>query len=300
MNTIREAVNNDEVVPAALTDAEIQARIVKYISNPPRNSRVILITPDVAAWILEKYNNGNRPPKPHNIARYADDMEDAEWQVTGDNLKFSDAGRLRDGQNRLRACVRSGAAFTTHVVFGIADASFDRMDRGKNRDGLDVLAIAGYQNSGILAGAVKHVHNLLSSNPASREGVQPHEALRLVRDEYPTLPDFIPAAREIRSVTGQPMAAVTALLYVFAQKNPAKAEAFAEAWGSGKHVGRYAVLAVLQKAITQRASVTHGRLHETERFAFIITAWNLHLDGHKGRVSQFVWSPGDRLPEIAG
>lgn len=292
------AVNNDESFTGS--DDDIKARIVRLIANPPRNSRVFRITPGVATWILDKYNNGNRPPKPHHIARYADDMEAEEWEITGDNLKFSDAGKLRDGQNRLRACVRSDAPFTTHIVFGIADASFDRMDRGRNRDGLDILAIAGFQNSGVLAGAVKHVHNLLSSNPASRDGVEPREALRLVREEYPTLPDFIPAAREIRQVTGQPMSAVTALLYVFAQKNPAKAEEFAKAWGSGKHVGRYAALAVLQKAVTQRASVTHGRLHETERFAFIITAWNLCVAGNKGRVSQFVWKPGDPLPEIAG
>ena len=41
MNTIREAVNNDEVVPAALTDAENPGADRKiHFQNPPRNSRV--------------------------------------------------------------------------------------------------------------------------------------------------------------------------------------------------------------------------------------------------------------------
>ena len=96
--------------------------------------------------------------KPKAIARYADDMAAQRWSLTGDTIKFSNEKRLRDGQNRLAACVRAGAAFSTYIVFGIDDAAFDRMDQGRNRSGSDVLAIAGYSNTAALSGAVRWAH----------------------------------------------------------------------------------------------------------------------------------------------
>ena len=80
--------------------------IRKAIHNPPLNSRVFTITPTIAQ-ALEEFNQGNRPRKPVNIARYANDMAAQHWPLTGDTLKFSDAHRLRDGQNRLAACIRA-------------------------------------------------------------------------------------------------------------------------------------------------------------------------------------------------
>lgn len=290
-------VDTDEIVPAG-TDEDIKRRVERFIASPPRNSRVFTITPYVATWVLEKYNLENRPIKPNAIARFADDMEHDAWEVTGDTLKFSDKTRLRDGQNRLRACVRAGRPFTTHVVFGVPDEAFSRMDRGKLRSGLDVLAIAGYQNAGVLAGAVRHVRNLLSDNPSQREGVEPHDALRLMRESYPTLIDFIPQARAVRQATGQPVAPVTALLYVFAQRNRAKAEDFALGWASGKHVGKYSSIGTMEKAFSKLRAEAMGRVHETARFAFIITGWNLYLLGNKGRLTQFRWEQGQPLPLI--
>jgi hypothetical protein len=275
-------------------------RFTRYVNDPPRNSRVFRITPEIAAWVLETYNIENRPPKPNAIARFSDDMEQEAWRLTGDCLKFSNAHKLRDGQNRLRACVRSGKSFSTHVVFGVPDSAFDRMDRGKPRSGGDVLAIAGFSNAGVLAGAVRHVRNLTSDTPTQREGMEPYEALNLIREQYPDLPMFMASARAIRVATGQPIAPVAAMLYIFAQKNRARADEFATGWASGKHVGRFAAIGTLEKAFSKLRAEAMGRVHETARFAYIITAWNLYLQGNKGRLPQFQWQQGDRLPEIMG
>src|SRR5260370_32986795 len=115
-------------------------RIRSYVKHAPEHSRVFTITPPIAEGLLLDYNSGNRPKKPKAIARYAEDMAAQRWSVTGDTIKFSK--RLRDGQNRLAACVRSGVPFRTYIVFGIDDDAFDRMDQGRNRSGSDILAIA--------------------------------------------------------------------------------------------------------------------------------------------------------------
>jgi hypothetical protein len=92
-----------------------------------------------------------------------------EWMLTGDTIKFSDAGLLRDGQNRLRACQRAGVPFRTHIVFGIEDEAFDRLDQGKNRNGADVLSIAGYQYVTALSGAVRWTHLIETGRAKSRD-----------------------------------------------------------------------------------------------------------------------------------
>ena len=119
-------------------------RIRHYIEQPPENSRVMTITPKICAELLV-YNQNNRPEKPKKIAEYANYMMGGKWMLTGDTIKFSNAKLLRDGQNRVKACARAGVPFRTHVVFGIDDEAFDRLDQGKNRNGADVLSIAGYQ-----------------------------------------------------------------------------------------------------------------------------------------------------------
>lgn len=296
--TVRAVIDNDEAVPSGLTDTEIQSRIMRWINDPPRNSRVITITPIVAAWILETFNKKNRSTKPNAIARFTRHMTANTWGVTGDNLKFSDAKLLRDGQNRLRACVRSGRPFTTHVVFGIRDDLFDRMDQNTVRSGADVLTIAGFPNSTVLQSAVRHVHNLLSDNPGRRDGIEADEALRLIREQYPTLPDYVVAARAVRATTQQPMGLVTALLYVFHLRNRAKAEDFAAAWADGRHAGKFAAIGKMERALSKLRSDAMGRVHDQVRCALIIISWNIFLNGHKGSMTRMVWRPGDQFPEI--
>jgi hypothetical protein len=132
-------------------------RIRRCIDNPPENSKVFTITPMVAQALLRDYDFENRPKKPKAIARYADDMAARRWSLTGDPIKFSkEKKHLRDGQNRLKACVRAGAPFTTYIVFGVDDAAFDRMDQGRNRSGSDVLTIVGYTNTAALTPLIHH------------------------------------------------------------------------------------------------------------------------------------------------
>src|SRR5215207_4207198 len=106
--------------------------------NPPRESRVIKITPALAELILEHLNLKNRKRRTSSVRIYSAEMENGNWGLSGDTIKFCrkterDAPRLLDGQNRLAACVRSGVPFETHVVFGIEPDVFDRIDSGKRR-----------------------------------------------------------------------------------------------------------------------------------------------------------------------
>src|SRR3990172_2754159 len=84
----------------------------------PTDLEVVEITPDLAArWLLS--NTHNRTMKVKAIARYAADIRSGAWYVNGETIKFAADGTLLDGQNRLRACIEAGRAFTSVVVRGL-------------------------------------------------------------------------------------------------------------------------------------------------------------------------------------
>lgn len=100
-------------------------------------AKIETITPDTARRMLAK-NTGNRTPKKNAIDRYARDMQNGWWHVTGQPVIIADTGRLLDGQNRLYACIGSHCPFETLVVRGVDESAFYAIDRGFVRTNADV------------------------------------------------------------------------------------------------------------------------------------------------------------------
>ncbi|PPD06300.1 MAG: hypothetical protein CTY28_14545 [Hyphomicrobium sp.] len=119
----------------------------------------VTITPDAARELLE-YNSNNRAISRITLDRYIRDLNNGEWSVTGEAIKFSKSGRLLDGQHRLMACVKTGKSFRTLVVTGLDDTAMDNMDSGKKRDAGDTLKVNGYQNSHLLAAVIGQILDL--------------------------------------------------------------------------------------------------------------------------------------------
>lgn len=278
-----------------MSTVELIAMIKRYIKNPPPTSRVITFTPELAEWILANINPGNRPKKSGKIIEYAAAMTAQRWALNGETVTFSDAGRLANGQNRMAACVRAGVSFTTHVIFGVPDESFDRMDIGKNRNPGDVLAIAGFKNTTALAGALRWTHLIETGTVKSRTSPSPAETLELIRNSYPGLPAFVPDAISVSRYSGQPPSIAGAILYLTDEANHERAVKFAEAWTTGSKGG---VFGKLSKAIGRVDKASTGRVHDVVRAAFIVQAWNLFVAGHTGTLSSFNWSLEDTFPTI--
>jgi hypothetical protein len=274
-------------------------RIQAYIKNPPETSRIFVITPETAQEILVGYNRGNRPKKPGHIDRYADHMTAGTWGLTGDTLKFSDANILRDGQNRLMACVRAGVPFMTHVVFGIADELFAIMDQGKNRDGSDVLATAGYQNTSTLAGAVRWA-TLLRTDPKSRVTIPPPEVLDLLRNQFEIrlMEECVQFGNQTYDRHRYPRGLAAGALYVFAEANRRAMMEFATGWTAGMIGGQFLPIGNMHKRLAELHQASNGRVHDVVRAAYLVIAWNLFVQGLRGSKKSFEWVPTDEFPEI--
>lgn len=115
-------------------------------------SLVMTIDPILAERMFAG-NVTNRKEKKSGQTRYADDMGTGSWIVNGEPIIFADSGRLLNGQNRLRACMQSGASFPTVVTFGVKERAIEVMDSGIPRKIADALQIRGEKHSSTLSAA---------------------------------------------------------------------------------------------------------------------------------------------------
>lgn len=275
----------------------------RLIKHPPLNSRLVEFGPELAGYVLETYNAHNRPMKPGNIKLYAEDLKAGNWGLTGDTIKFGSDHRLKDGQNRLSAVVQSGVPMTTHVVFGIDPELFARMDIGKVRTGGDVFAIEGLPYANVSAAAVRWLKILTSGKPGDRGARFSNEELLETYRKHvdpERLKHSVKMALEVRKTTGQPVAALAALHYLFYGEEPAKADAFFTEWATGRYSGSKSrsPVALMQARLTELANVGSGRVHENMRNLVIITAWRAYSTGDRrfGRNS-LMFQPGEPVPE---
>lgn len=271
----------------------------KWLTSPPENSRRVRITPHVAAWILAELNKNNRPRKPEEIRRYSADMKADRWALTGDSIKFGTDGLLKDGQNRLSACVQAGIPIETHVVFGIDPAVFTILDRGKNRNPADVFHIAGITYPSDTSATVRWLLLIADDEVKARTTFQPDHLLR----EYQKISNpeelerCVKVGRQIKRLTRQPAAPVAAIYYFCRKKDPAKADEFFKAWANG---APNPVVVKVQKKLMKMASANNGRVHDVVRAALIVQAWNYFVKGQKGAMTKFDWSLTKPFPAIQG
>jgi hypothetical protein len=287
-------------IPANTIDLEPSATlklILSSIAHPPQTSLVFTITPEIASYIIENHNVGNRGKRFIKIKQYAADMTSDDWQMTGEPLKFSDLGLLRDGQNRLYACVESGKSFKTHIIFGLPDTSFQKMDQGAKRSGGDVLQIAGYTDTNNLSAAIRWVWLIDSGRVKLRQGLEPSTTLHLLQTRYQSLPDNLKTAGRIYQTYRQPKGLMAALFYHFNKLNPDKAQEWAGYWESGQENAKTKSIQLATKKLKEIDTISSGRVNDVVRAALLIIAWNMFVT-KKAKVGDMQWTRNDPFPEI--
>lgn len=81
----------------------------------------VLLTPDLAAWLLDGNLDGNRRLSSREVDRIANDITEGRWKANGDTIKVNESGKLIDGQHRCHAVIQADIAVPTMIVFGVSD-----------------------------------------------------------------------------------------------------------------------------------------------------------------------------------
>lgn len=107
----------------------------------PEAGQLFDVTPALAAKWLER-NTRNRPLRDSVVLRYAADMRDGKWKVTGDAIAFDTTGAVINGQHRLWAVLESGVTVKMLVVFDLDPDVVYVLDDHFKRRLTDIIHIA--------------------------------------------------------------------------------------------------------------------------------------------------------------
>lgn len=81
----------------------------------------VLITPEIAAYLLKNHNANNRPVKETRVDQYATSMKLGLWRNVGERGLFDVKGNIISLQHRLLACVKSGVSIRLDLKFGLPE-----------------------------------------------------------------------------------------------------------------------------------------------------------------------------------
>lgn len=80
-------------------------------------TELMTITPEIAKQMLLS-NGSNRRLRAHRVSKYANDMRNGNWHLTGQTITFGSNGQLLDGQHRLAAVIEADVPVQFLVVTG--------------------------------------------------------------------------------------------------------------------------------------------------------------------------------------
>lgn len=122
------------------------------------------IGPAEAQAFLERNAANQRPLRPGDIKRYANDMAKGQWIDDVSAITFDTNGNLTNGQHRLRAIVESATVQSFIIGENWPVEAMQMMDQGNKRSQLDRICVSGVD---MLKGAdsiVRHSMTAWTSN----------------------------------------------------------------------------------------------------------------------------------------
>lgn len=272
------------------------------------------VTPALAKQYLASMVQ-NRKRKDGLVINYATVMDDEEWVLNGETLKFNAAGQMIDGQHRCEACILANKSFRTYVARGVEDErAFATIDAGAVRTYGDVLSIAGIVDANNVSAAATRIFHFKKghltatgiSSPKTAQlkkmtkGSQFNDAPMSKLLAKKELLEFVapllePLQRSLKKAHSThitkfiPVSMGGALHYLFAEKNLEQADQFMEDFGSGALLAdNDPVQALRQKLIHHMG---HARLQPNVKMILCIMAWNKRRAGEKSKLLRLMDNP---------
>lgn len=252
-----------------------------------RGNYLVLITPEIAADLLER-NVNNRKAKRRAIAQYARDMLAAQWNADASDIKIGRNGDLLDGQNRLMACIESGAPFPTLLRTGLDPDSRDHVDQGVRRtagDTFGMMEIADPNNKATAINIRARYERTLSefggrqASSRTRRISMTHAELKEYWDSHPTVERMARLASQMYTYgPGVPKSVYIAAMSIFAESSEKLAREFGEKFVSGETSGTGDPMLALTRYLARAKSPGELRQRSQNRniqhLAAFVIAWN--------------------------
>lgn len=275
-------------------------------SDVPATIGPLTISPEVAVEMLES-NTANRRRKDIKIDRYARDMMNGSWRLTGQSVQFSRSGRLLDGQNRLMACIKAGVPFQTFVSVGLDDDAMISIDKGTSRSFADDLTILGYSNANRLAAAVSAIYRYMLTDDVAALAAQTQRVSMSSDEGFEVLKEH-PGIESTMGELGRreklskvaPMSVMDSFAYIVGRVHHDDMVYFFDRIGNPVGLKEGSPILALISAcdsdsIKRKRIGVRGGLNSQYKVALLTKAWNAYMEGRP--VSKLSYRAGGARPE---
>jgi len=265
-------------------------------------TEIATITAEKATELLAA-NTGNRKVSESNVAAIKASLLRGEWQVNGEAIKIAEDGKILDGQHRLLACVETGIAFRTLIVYNVPAEAQPTMDTGKARTLADVLALAGYPNASALAATTLAV--LRAETYSLKAAIQAGSKYPITRNQGLERVNAEPVLQEV-AMYGKKFARLglagriaSLMFYTLSKIDAEDAQHFFEKLRTGDSLERGNPILTLRNQLLMVKENKRGATNQTYLTALVIKAWNKFRRGEQCLQLKFVVGGAnpDKFPE---
>jgi hypothetical protein len=242
----------------------------------------ILVTPELASWILEFRNYHNVTLENYLAKKYAAAMVEGEWYPTKTPIQVRSDGHLIDGQTRLKAVEISDMPRVFYFMFGVPNEAFLGLDIGRKRFVKHAFQIKGIPHAKDMARIVRTIDLIRKRTESARhESMLMKEALEFYATLSPQLLEQ--SLRDILSIMPNKYCidkcTLAGLYYCFAEKSPLQARVFFEVWATGSSPRAGAPFLLFQRLGAAVQGNGHSPSHQ--RLVIVVSAWNQFVLGRK-------------------
>lgn len=290
----------DEVVPTVPDWSIPREELDRLIREHHGTKDDVLMTPVMAAYILNTYNTGNRKLRNRHANNFAKTIKRGGWENTGEPIIFAKEGILNSGQHRLEGVVRSRTPAVMDVRFGIPRRAFANTDTGAKRLAGDVLSIVGSTSPYAAAAAVKLLLAYEAGLPGGYAQTMDNDEILLGFERWPDIEDAVDVTHKMIARRGFLNASSNAFTFLALRQTDAKiTKEFLGLVESGLTKARNDAPRLLRERLLIDEKLARGsRPAVIERLALFIKAWNYWRLNE--RPKKLTWMPNETFPVMKG
>jgi len=289
-NSILKTTNKSglEVLTQALDAFSLTGSNVGKVEGMALESRMVVMTPALAATILDSRNTSNRKISKAHVNLLAKFMENGDWDFNGDSIRFDENGVLIDGQHRLLAIIKSKTSQIVLILTGVEHKAFDTIDIGSKRSGSDIFSINNIKNETLTASVVKFIYAFkngkFSANRNTIRNLSTHE----IMDYYESLDNVqesIDFASKLKT-KGQRLftpSLLGGLHYLFSEVDADMADDFMTKLYVGVNLDENSPITPLRNKLFKAKIDKNFKLTNQSLLQTIVFVWDKYSNGKKSK-----------------
>lgn len=257
--------------------------------------KAVEVTPEMAADLL-KHNTKNRHISEGVNERYARIMKAGNWRFNGEPVIFSDKGTLLDGQNRLKAILKSGITVPMLIIYGVKEENFSTIDQGSKRTAGQVLNILECKRSNTLAAALRLAYIYFEVDETLSCSSVPYVYNEVLLNFLEQHPEIEASVSKVGSGITLCSSSVLAFChFVFSQKSVEEADRFLKQVLHGDNLHSCHPVLVLRNRLLRNKN-NRTDFHTRELIALIFKTWNYCRKTQD--IKNLSWHPYEDFPEV--